>query len=412
VRVAYLTGRYPATSHTFIAREVAALRERGVDVQTFSIWASNQQALPSQEDREEAQRTRAILPLRPRPTVRAHWRALSSAPKAYAQAMAGAVRLGRPGLRGRALGGVWFVEAIVLWHELGRLGIRHVHVHLNGTAPSVALVLTGFANAVERNPQGWSWSMTVHGPTEFYDVRGERLADKVRSARVVICISDFARSQLMAHVDEAQWSKLQVIHCGVDPEAFTAERKRDTNGLELLTAARLTQAKGHVVLFHALEELGRRGVEVRLTIVGEGPKRRDLEQLARQLGVDSRIRFEGAVGRERIHHYYRRADVFCLPSFAEGVPVVLMEAMAMELPVVATDVMGVRELVNDGVNGLLVRPSRSDLMADAIDRLATDADLRRRLGGAGRETVTREFDIRRSAEQIHHAFGRIPALAP
>jgi glycosyltransferase involved in cell wall biosynthesis len=411
MRVAYLTGRYPATSHTFIAREVAALRERGVDVQTFSIWASHLEDLPSQDDRDEAQRTRAILPLRPGRTIRAHWRAVSSAPRAYLQAIARAVRLGRPGLRGRVLGGLWFVEAIVLWHELAHLGIRHVHVHLNGTAPSVALVLTGFANAAERNPQGWSWSMTVHGPSEFYDVHGERLADKVRSARVVICISDFARSQVMAHVDEAQWSKLHVIHCGVDPESFTAERDRDTDGLELLCAARLTQTKGHVVLFQAVEELGRRGVEVRVTIVGEGPKRGTLEQLARELGVEPQIRFEGAVARESIHEYYRRADVFCLPSFAEGVPVVLMEAMAMELPVVATDVMGVRELVDDGVNGLLVRPSRPDLLADAIERLVKDADLRRRLGAAGRETVEREFDTRRSAEQIHHLFDRIPVLA-
>ena len=215
----------------------------------------------------------------------------------------------------------------------------------------------------------------------------------------------------MAHVDEKHWSKLQVIHCGIDPESFTAERDRDSDGLELLSAARLTQAKGHAVLLQALEELSRRGVEVRLTIVGEGPKRCDLERLARELGVDPRIRFEGAVGRERIHEYYRRADVFCLPSFAEGVPVVLMEAMATELPVVATDVMGVRELVDDGVNGLLVRPSRPDLLADAIGRLARDADLRRRLGAAGRETVQREFDIRRSAEQIHGVFDEVLGLA-
>jgi glycosyltransferase involved in cell wall biosynthesis len=410
VRVAYLTGRYPATSHTFIAREVTALRERGVDVQTFSIWASNQADLPSHDDKEEARRTRAILPLRPRGAIRAHWRAIRSAPRAYIQAIARAVCLGRPGVRGRVLGGLWFVEAIVLWHELGRLGIRHLHVHLNGTAPSVALVLTSFANAAERDPHRWSWSMTVHGPSEFYDVTGERLAEKVRSAHVVICISDFARSQLMAHVDETHWSKLRVIHCGIDPESFTAERDRNTDGLEFLSAARLTQAKGHVVLLQALELLSRRGLAVRLTIVGEGPKRGELEQLARELGVARRIRFEGAVGRERIHEYYRRADAFCLPSFAEGVPVVLMEAMAMELPVVATDVMGVRELVEDGVNGLLVRPSRPDLLADAIELLAKDADMRRRLGAAGRETVKREFDVGRSAEQIHQVFGGIPVL--
>jgi colanic acid/amylovoran biosynthesis glycosyltransferase len=404
VRVAYLTGRYPATSHTFIAREIAALRERGVDVQTFSIWAARDQDLPSLQDRTEAQRTQSVLPLSLRRAFGAHRHALSVAAGAYARAMARAIRLGRPGLRGRALGGLWFVEAIVLWHELRRRGIRHIHVHLNGTAPSVALILTTFANAAERGLSHWSWSMTVHGPSEFYDVYGERLADKVQSAHVVICIGDFARSQLMAHVDERHWSKLRVVHCGIDPDAFAAQRDRATGELKLLSVARLTQSKGHAVLLQSLRELARRGVDVNLTIVGDGPKRSSLEQLARELDVGSRVRFEGAVGREGVHSYYRQADAFCLPSFAEGVPVVLMEAMAMELPVVATDVMGVRELVDDGANGLLVRPGRADLLADAIARLAGDADLRRRLGAAGRQTVLREFDVRQAAEQIHQVF--------
>jgi colanic acid/amylovoran biosynthesis glycosyltransferase len=404
VRVAYLIGRYPATSHAFIAREIAALRERGVDIHTFSIWATRDRDLPSLQDRQEAQRTRSLLPLNLRRTIRAHWRALSLAPGAYAKGVARAVRLGRPGMRGRSLGATWFLEAIVLWQELRRRGIRHLHVHLNGTAPSVALVLTSFANAVEGSSHRWSWSMTVHGSSEFYDVYGERLADKVQGADAVICVGDFARSQLMAHVDEQHWSKLHVVHCGIDLDAFAADHTSARSSFRLLIVARLTRAKGHAVLLESLAELGRRGVEVELTIVGDGPKRGSLEGLARELGVGSRTSFTGAVGRERMHGYYREADAFCLPSFAEGVPVVLMEAMAAELPVVATDVMGVRELVDDGVNGILVRPGRADLLADAIARLARDFDLRRRLGRAGRQTVQREFDIRTVAEQIERIF--------
>jgi colanic acid/amylovoran biosynthesis glycosyltransferase len=407
VRVAYLTGRYPATSHTFIAREIAALRERGVDVHPFSIWPTRDEDLPSMRDRDEAQRTMSVLPLSLLRTIRAHRQALGAARGAYVRALVRAVRLGRPGVRGRALGALWFVEAIVLWHELRRRRIRHIHVHLNGTAPSVALILTTFANAADRGFERWSWSMTVHGPSEFYDVYGERLADKVQSADVVICIGDFARSQLMAQVDEEHWSKLHVVHCGIDPDAFAAQRDRVTSELRLLSLARLTQSKGHAVLLHSLRELARRGVDVHLTIVGDGPKRSGLERLARELDVASRIRFEGAVGREDVHAYYRQADAFCLPSFAEGVPVVLMEAMATELPVVATDVMGVRELVDDGVNGILVRPGRADLLADAIARLAGDVDLRRRLGAAGRQTVQRDFDVHQAAKQIHKAFDEV-----
>jgi glycosyltransferase involved in cell wall biosynthesis len=404
MRVAYLTGRYPATSHTFIAREVAALRERGVEIHTFSIWAADQRDLPSEQDRLEARRTQAILPLRLRQTARAHGRACRAAPGAYGRALVRAIRLGRAGLRGRLLGAMWFVEAIVLWDALRRTDLRHVHVHLNGTAPSVAMVLSTFGNDAEDGARQWSWSMTVHGPSEFYDVAGERLADKVRSARLVICISDFARSQLMAHVDEQHWDKLRVIHCGVDPEEFAPPGTKAVGDFAVLTVARLTQVKGQGVLLEALRQLQDRGVAIRLTMVGEGPKRDELEQLARELDVAPMVTFAGPVGREHVGRYYAEADAFCLSSFAEGVPVVLMEAMAMGLPVVAADVMGVAELVEDNASGLLVRPGRPDLLADALERLVADPNLRRQLGTAGRATVERAFDIRRSAAEIHAAF--------
>jgi colanic acid/amylovoran biosynthesis glycosyltransferase len=404
VRVAYLTGRYPATSHTFIAREVAALRERGVEIHTFSIWAADQRDLPSEHDQVEAQRTQAILPLRVRQAARAHGRAWRTAPGAYGRALVRAIRLGRAGLRGRVLGAMWLVEAIVLWDALRRTDLRHVHVHLNGTAPSVAMILTTFGNDAEDRADEWSWSMTVHGPSEFYDVLGERLADKVRSAGLVICISDFARSQLMAHVDEQHWDKLRVIHCGVDPQEFAPTGRQAAGEFAVLTVARLTQVKGHGVLLQALRELRDRGVPIRLTMVGEGPKRAALEQLARELDVEAMVTFAGAVGREHVRRYYAEADAFCLSSFAEGVPVVLMEAMAMRIPVVAADVMGVAELVEDLTNGLLVRPGRPDLLADALERLVADPDLRQRLGATGRATVERAFDIRRSAAEIESVF--------
>jgi glycosyltransferase involved in cell wall biosynthesis len=179
--------------------------------------------------------------------------------------------------------------------------------------------------------------------------------------------------------------------------------------------ARLTQVKGHGVLLEALRQLRDREVAIRLTMVGEGPKRHELEQLARDLDIASMVTFAGAVGREHVRRYYAEADAFCLSSFAEGVPVVLMEAMAMGLPVVAADVMGVGELVEDNASGLLVRPGRPDLLADALERLVADPDLRRQLGTAGRATVERAFDIRRSAAEIHGAFEEllgVPSARP
>src|SRR5262249_50860686 len=160
-------------------------------------------------------------------------------------------------------------------------------------------------------------------------------------------------------VGEDQWSKLHVVHCGVNPDAYPVRSQGNdaaAGRLRLLSIGRLAQVKGHGVLLEAMATLRSRGLDVTADVVGDGPKRDDLEKLARKLGLGDAVRFTGAVGHDEIDTYYRAADAFVHPSFAEGIPVVLMEAMAHGLPVVATTVMGVGELVSHGRNGLLVRP--------------------------------------------------------
>lgn len=406
MRILYLTGRYPAISHTFITREVRALRDLGVELDTAAIWPTDEHELLSEADREERRATFTLLPFRPARLVRAHARALLTRPRRYLAASRLALHLSVPGLRGRAMAGLWLLEAIDLWHHCRRRGIRHVHAHLNGSAPSVALLVAAFADDGPRGGERWSWSMTVHGPAEFYDVARERLPEKVRRAAFVVCISDFARSQLMGLVDEEQWEKLRLVHCGVDPATFRIESRPERNGgpLRVLNVGRLARTKGHAVLIAAFAELRRRGVEATLTIVGDGPKREDLETLARRSGMAEHVHFAGAVGQDGIRSYFEDADVFCTTSFAEGVPVVLMEAMAMELPVVAPAIMGVGELVEDGVSGMLTPPSRPDRVAEALQLLARDPGRSRELALRGRETVLAGFDVRHSAAELQRIF--------
>jgi glycosyltransferase involved in cell wall biosynthesis len=407
-RVAYLVGRYPTVSHTFVLREVRALRELGIEIDTFSIWRSSPEQILSQADREEAARTFNVLPVLPLALVASLLAAIAASPAAFARLVTRALRLARPGLYGRFLAASWVAEAAILWRELRRRGIRHVHVHLPGTAPAVAMLATELANAADGG--GHTWSLTVHGPAEFYEVRVDGLPEKVRSADFAVSISDFGRSQLMAFVPEAHWDKLHVVHCGIEPDSYPARPARDGDSerrLHLLSVGRLTQVKGHGVLLQALGDLRARGVPATATIVGDGPKRAELEELTRTLGLGDAVRFTGAVGQDEIDAYYEDADALVVASFAEGIPVVLMEAMAHRLPVVATRVMGVAELVRDGENGLLVRPARPDQLADALKRLAGDAGLRRRLGEAGRQTVEAEFDVRKSAERMRDLFERV-----
>jgi colanic acid/amylovoran biosynthesis glycosyltransferase len=404
MRIGYLASHYPAVSHAFVLREVEALRRLGVDIETFSIHRTPAGQLLSEADRRAAATTYAVLPARPFELIDAHRRALATHPLRYLTTLALALRLGAPGLRGRLWALFYFAEAMPMWSACARRGVRHLHAQFADVATDVALLVAHFGG-----PE-WSWSMAVHGPVEFYDVRLNRLAEKVRRARFVVAISDFARSQLMTVAPEASWPAIHVVRCGVEPSAFApAEPRPAGEPAQLVCVGRLVHLKGQSLLVEAVAELGRRGVDARLTLVGDGPKRAELERLARRLAVTQRVRFAGAVGQDAIADCYRSADVFCLPSMAEGVPVVLMEAMAMARPVVSTRIMGIPELVEDGRTGLLVTPGRLDELVDALQRLIADPGLRAQLGRAGREKVLREYDVDRSAARLRELFAGVEA---
>jgi glycosyltransferase involved in cell wall biosynthesis len=414
VKIAYLCSEYPAISHTFVLREVEALRRLGAAIVTFSIRRTHPDRLLSPADRAAAQTTVAILPPSWPRLLRAHLGLTLRAPSAYLSSLALALRLAPPGLRGRLWQVFYFAEATMLWDECRRRGIRHIHVHLANAAADLALIATHLGNAVEPE-QPFSWSFTMHGPTEFADVRHYRLAEKLRDARFVVCISDFARSQLMALSEPETWDRLDVVHVGIPVDQFTRSSApaAPARPPTILYIGRLVPEKGQAVLLEATALLASRGHVVDVTLAGEGELRLDLERRAERLGIAPQVSFLGAVGQDQLQKLYETASIFCLPSFAEGVPVVLMEAMAMGLPVVSTRITGIPELVEDGVGGLLVAPGRPDELADRLESLLTDPALRRELGIRGREAVLREFDAERSATQLYELFSeRLLGPAP
>jgi colanic acid/amylovoran biosynthesis glycosyltransferase len=211
----------------------------------------------------------------------------------------------------------------------------------------------------------------------------------------------------MKIVEPEQWSKLELVRCGIDLGSFApAPRDRGAGSFEVLCVGRLVADKGQRVLIDAIDRLRREGVDVRVTLAGDGPDRAELEERARALGVGDRIAFAGAVDPARARELYASADAFCLPSFAEGLPVVLMEAMAAGLPVVTTRIMGIPELVEHGVTGELVPPGRVDALADALSGLVDDPVRRRRYGVAGRAKVEAKHDVRMSVDAIHDLYVR------
>jgi glycosyltransferase involved in cell wall biosynthesis len=210
----------------------------------------------------------------------------------------------------------------------------------------------------------------------------------------------------MGLVGDDHWDKLHVVHCGVRPERYEqrSHAAASDGPVRLLTVGRLAPVKGQALLLAAVRELRSEGVDVLLTVIGDGPRRDTLEDASRRLEIDEAVEFAGAISQDEIARYYLGADIYVHPSFAEGVPVVIMEAMAHALPVVAAGVMGVRELVHHGENGLVVRPGRKDELVDAVRRLAADPSERARMGQSGRRTVEAEFDVRGSAQLLRDLF--------
>jgi glycosyltransferase involved in cell wall biosynthesis len=396
---AYLVSRYPSQTHTFILNEVRAMRAAGVRVETVSIRRVSREALLADADRREFERTHALLPVPPSDLVRAHARALRRGPLAYLRTLASALRDSAGGARATVWQLFYFAEAMLLWAWLEDRGLRHVHVHHANVSSDVALLACRFANAARRREgaERWTWSLTLHGPTEFADVRGHKLRLKAEAADAVVCVSDYARSQLLSIVDGDVRGRLHTVHCGVDTERFAPRHPTPGQApFAVLTVAQLARRKGIDVLLDAVALLRERDVAVEVVIVGDGDERRSLEARARDLRLDEAVTFAGAVGQDRIPDYYARADVFCLPSFAEGIPIVLMEAMAQQLPVVGTRIMGVPELVEHRRSGLLVSPARADELAAALEELAGDPALRGQLGRRARERVAEAFELHSS----------------
>jgi glycosyltransferase involved in cell wall biosynthesis len=398
VRMAYLISQYPAVSHTFILREVRRLRTLGYEVHVVSINpADRPRSAMTNEEQEEAALTYVVKQTSLAVMLSAHVAALCRRPRGYGRGLWTALRLGGLDLRKWLFHLLYFVEAVLLGQWMARKRLTHVHVHFATPAATVALL------AAKIFPV--TFSLTVHGPDEFFDAPGYRLAEKITAASFVCCIGSYARSQLMSLVPPTLWAKLVVSPLGVDPSVFVPRPFRShPDPFEILCVGRLTPVKGQAVLLAACEQLVQAGRQMRLRLVGAGPDRERLEAETVARGLQPYVEFAGAVNQEQIQAFYRCADLFVLPSFAEGIPVVLMEALAMEIPCVTTWITGIPELIRPGQEGLLVVPGDERALTEAIVQLMDDPTLRLRLGRAGRQRVMEQYDLQRNTARLAEIF--------
>jgi colanic acid/amylovoran biosynthesis glycosyltransferase len=384
MRIAYLISQYPAINHGYLLREIQLLRESGVEALTASVSPPDRpDDRLSPEEREAVAQTfyikrqpllwilvAILATLLTRP-----WRFLRGLRVAWAMS----------GARGL----LYFAEAVVLGRWMLRARLTHVHASFAGhVAQLVCEVFPLHA------------SLAVYGYGELSGSQ-ERFARLCGSMQFIRCISRHSRSMVMLACPPDFWERIVCAPLGVDVAAFSAAPFRERPDRFTLTyVGRLAPEKGQAMLLRAVAQLHREGVTVRLCLVGDGPDRAALEQQAASLGLRDAVLFEGHVDAERLNACYRESDAFVLTSLFEGIPIVLMEAMAQQIPCIAPRITGIPELIADGVSGLLFHPADDEDLLRALRHLIEDPVLRRSLAQAGRHAIEESYDMRRNTAEF------------
>ncbi len=403
MRIAYVVNQYPQTSQVAIRREIEALEASGVEVLRFTVRPVLQ-PLVDPSDEAERQRTKAVLKVGAIGLALATLRTLFGRPKAFFQAAKLAIKLGRPSERGLLIHLIYLAEACVLreWLEASKVEHLHAHYATNSTAVGVLCRALG----------GPTFSFTLHGPEEFDSPRALCLGEKVRWASFVVAITEFTRSQIYRWAAYEDWPKIQVVRCGLDPMYLDGSRPLDVNsGRQMLYVGRLHEQKGPLLLVEAAGKLRDRGVDFELLLVGDGPMRGEIERLIDHLGLGDRVKLAGWMSKPGVRQALIDSRVLVLPSFAEGLPMVLMESLALGRPVITTYIAGIPELVTPGECGWLVPPGALDDLVEVMAQaMAATPDELARMGRAGSVRVSALHDASVEVDKIAALIRQVGAV--
>lgn len=402
VRLAYLCNLYPAVSHSFVRREIAGIEHAGHQVHRFTLRPPPDN-LRDEADLREAEITEAILGNGLGRLVGAAMALSLSRPAKSLAALAAAYRLSGPGLKSKARNLVYWLEAAWLTRRLEALGVEHLHAHFGTNPAAIGALVRAFG--------GPPFSFTVHGPDEFDAPLALALPAKIAAASFVAAISSYGRSQLMRWCPPDQWDKIKVIRCGLDADFIDAPLAPiPPDSTELLCVARLSGQKGLPLLIAACQQLRSDGEIFSLTIVGDGELRSQIEREIGERGLGDIVTLAGIRSAAEIRNHLATARAFVLPSFAEGLPVVIMEALALGRPVITTAIAGIPELVDDQCGWLIPAGSEDALVEAMKEVLAASPDDLAERGRAGRERVRAMHDAGRNAALIIDAAAEASAI--
>jgi glycosyltransferase involved in cell wall biosynthesis len=391
-KVLYLIGQFPAINHGYLLAEILHLRQLGFEIHVASVSPPDRPVTDLTEaEREEVARTFCVKSLSTARITILNALEFFRSPWRYLRGLIFTLGLAGPAPKRIFYHMAYFAEAVVVGRWMRELAITHLHASFSAT---VALIAARIFPV--------TWSFGVYGFGELHDPVATHLTERIQSALFVRSISKHGRGQLMLSCDRSQWPKLLYSPLGIDVAGFLPREKSRASGLptQLLCVGRLSQEKGHALLLEAVASLASQSHELRLHIVGDGPDRRWLELYAKQLGISAHVIFEGWVEGGRLTALYSQTDIFVLPSLAEGIPMVLMEAMAMEIPCVAPRISGIPELIEHGTDGLLFAVADVDALCQAVRTLLDSPEVRNVIGKKGREKVLREYDMARNTERF------------
>jgi colanic acid/amylovoran biosynthesis glycosyltransferase len=395
MKIGYLVNTYPKSSHSFIRREIQALERRGVEIHRFAL-RGDRGALVDEADIAEYARTEHVLARGAARLLAAALESFFRAPRRTFAACGLAWRIGRRADRGLARHAAYVMEACYVAQRARALGLTHLHAHFGTNSASVAML----AHALG----GPSYSFTVHGPEEFDSPGALSLGEKMRRAAFTVAISSFGRSQLCRWADYEDWGRLRVVHCGVEFARFDAPRPLPEGPVRLVAIGRFTEQKGQLLLVEALARAVAVHPGIRLTLVGDGEMRVEIEAAIRAQGMERHVTLTGWLDEDRVRAELAAAHALVLPSFAEGLPVVAMEAMAAGRPVIASAIAGIPELVRPET-GWLTPAGDAEALAEAICALA-DTPLERldAMGRAGRARALARHDVDVEAAKLARLF--------
>lgn len=394
--IAYLINQYPKVSHSFIRREIAGVEASGLRVERFSIRSCSSE-LVDEEDKQELEKTRVILGIGIIGLIFALIRTGLTRPMRFVRAFSLMLQIGWHSERGVWRNFAYLAEACVLLRWFSELGIAHVHSHFGTNSTTVAMLC--------RTLGGPPYSFTVHGPEEFDKVQAIALTEKIERAAFVVAVSSFGKSQLYRWCERQHWSKIHIVHCGVDELFLTQTPVPVPDQPRLVCVGRLSEQKGHLLLIEAAGRLAAESLPFKLILVGDGPLRSEIETLMAQYGLQDCVEITGWASSREVQQQLLASRGLVLPSFAEGLPVVIMEALALSRPVISTYVAGIPELVEPNTCGWLVPPGSVESLTEAMrTALQAPVETLEQMGRAGVHRVSEQHDAAKEASKLAALF--------